>query len=178
MIRKLLSHFTPSLRRGFGGQAAPRAILPLALSGQRSWLYRMGQGTRCLGLVLILAGSSQLQARTNHLELCVSNLRAGNASAALTALQALRDASLEQQELDATHLLAIAQEMISLEASKLNAMVQSGIAECIGLLNAVELEAGALSDIVLARATNIIRLALSLLVMHALENISLHIPQS
>ncbi len=131
-----------------------------------------------LFILLSLTMYAPMHARSNHLELCVSNLRAGNAPAALTALQALRDASLEQQELDATHLLAIAQEMISLEAGKLNAMVQSGIAECIGLLNAVELEAGALPDIVLARATNIIRLALSLLVMHALENISLHIPQS
>ncbi len=139
-------------------------------------LRKITQGTRCLGLVLMLVGSSQLAARTTHLEQCLIHLKAGNPPAALMALKAMRDTT-PQQELDANHLLAIAQEMISLEAGKLNAIVQSGIAECIGLLNAVELEAGAFSDIVIARATNIIRLALSLLVMHALENISLHIPQ-
>ena len=135
------------------------------------------QGARWLVLTLVMVSmGGPLSARTSNLQQCVTHLRAGNAPAALTALQAMRDAPVDQAELDATHLLAIAQELISLEAGKLNAIVQSGIAECIGLLNAIELEAGAFSEIVLARATNIIRLALSLLVMHTLDNISLHIP--
>ena len=109
---------------------------------------------------------------------CLVHLKAGNAQSALLTLQAMRDELVfEEHEAEAAHLIAIAQEMIALQADKLSTWLQSGLAECIGMLNAIELETSAFSQLALARATHIIRLALSILVMNALENISLHIPQ-
>ncbi len=110
---------------------------------------------------------------------CLQYLKAGKAGQALCALQAMRDAQVQEEyELDSAHLLAVAQEMVNMQVGKLSAMLQEALGECIGLLNAMELQTGVAADVLIARARDVIRLALSILVMHALENISLHIPQA
>ena len=134
-------------------------------------------------LVILLMQSVPMQATApralGDMQQCLHYLRAGKAHLALCALQSLRDApSISMQEADAAHLLSIANALIAEQASKLSALAQQALGECIGLLNALELETSAISSVVIARATNIIRLALSILVMHALENISLHIPHA
>ncbi len=135
-----------------------------------------------LDLFLVLAFTYTSQAKVprpvGDMQQCLSHLKADRVELALAALHSLRDGAVfDEYELGAAHLLEVAHEMAAMQAGKLSTMLQQALGECIGLLNAIDLETGAVADVLIARARHIIRLALSILVMHALENISLHIPQ-
>ncbi len=106
----------------------------------------------------------------------ISCVQRGDMQTALSILHSLKDTSVRGGDAPSPKEVAAAlHEMLSLEAGAVTTIVQQVVSECTTLLAQLAEHAGGLNDTVLSRVTSMLLLAMSLVVMHASENISLHI---